>query len=223
MVEQSATSIAAFTALAALLATLLVLPPALLLGWVLARIDFPGKSLLETVLALPLVLPPVATGLLLLQTLGRRSPIGRALDSLGIEVVFTWRAVVLAMTVMSFPLVVVTIRGAFAGLDRRYEQMASTLGAGPLRILLTISLPMIAGSIAASALLGFARALGEFGATMMIAGGIPGQTQTLATGIYNLAEAGRERDVNALLLWSFGLAFAAMLLSNRLLRARPRG
>lgn len=223
MVEQSATSIAAFTALAASLATLLALPPALLLGWLLARTDFPGKSLLETFLALPLVLPPVATGLLLLQTLGRRSPIGQALDALGIEVVFTWRAVVLAMTVMSFPLVVVTIRGAFAGLDRRYEQIASTLGAGPLRILFTISLPMIASSIAASALLGFARALGEFGASVMIAGGIPGQTQTLATGIYNLAEAGRERDANALLLWSFGLAFAAMLLSNRLLRARPRG
>lgn len=220
--DQTAASITGFTALAALLATALILPPGLLLGWVLARKTFPGQSVLETLLTLPLVLPPVATGLLLLRLFGQRSPLGRALDRLGVELVFTWKAVVLAMAVMSFPLVVLTIRGAFEQLDRRYEQMAATLGAGPVRVFLTISVPMAASSVAAGALLGFARALGEFGATIVLAGGIPGQTQTLSVGIYNLAEAGREQDANVLLGCSMALAFGAMLVSSRLLRRGTR-
>ena len=124
----------------------------------------------------------------MLQLLGRERPLGRLLDAAGIEVVFTWKAVVLAMAVMSLPLMVLTIRAGFEQVDRRYEAMAATLGAGRLRVFWTITLPLARQSVLAGALLGFARALGEFGATIVVAGGIPGQTQTLAVAIFNLTK-----------------------------------
>ena len=204
-------AIASFSALMALAATLLILPPGVILGWVLARRRFPGRSLVETLAMLPMVMPPVATGLLLLWLLGRRSPLGRALDAVGFEVVFTWKAVIAAMAVMSLPIVVLTAKAGFEQLNPRFEQLASTLGAGPLRIFLTISLPLTGRSILAAALLGFARALGEFGATIMVAGGIPGETETLSVAIYRLTEVGREQDAIGLLVLSVLLAFIAML------------
>jgi molybdate transport system permease protein len=210
-------AIAQFTVLMATLATMLVLPPAIAVGWVLARKQFPGKTLLETVVSLPLVLPPVASGLLLLWMFGRRSPVGQALDAAGIEIIFTWKAVVIAMMVISFPLVARSVRAGIEQVDRRYEQIAATLGAGPWRILRSITLPLAARGIAAGAVLGFSRALGEFGATIMIAGAIPGQTRTLAVGIYTLVEVGREDDAWALVAISALLAFGAIYLSNRLL------
>lgn len=213
-------AIARFTVLMATLATLLVLPPAIAIGWVLARKQFPGKALLETIVSLPLVLPPVASGLLLLWLFGRRSPVGQALDAAGIEIIFTWKAVVIAMMVISFPLVARSVRAGIEQVDRRYEQIAATLGAGTFRILRTITLPLAARGIAAGAVLGFSRALGEFGATIMIAGAIPGQTRTLAVGIYNLVEVGREDDAWVLLMISALLAFGAIYLSNRLLDRR---
>ena len=212
--------IARFTVLMALLATMLVLPPAIAIGWLLARKHFFGKTLLETVVSLPLVLPPVASGLILLWLFGRRSPIGRALDAAGIEVIFTWKAVVIAMMVISFPLVTRSVRAGIEQVDRRYEQIAATLGAGALRILRTITLPLAARGIAAGAVLGFSRALGEFGATIMIAGAIPGRTRTLAVGIYTLVETGREEAAWSLLVVSALLAFGAIYLSNRLLDRR---
>ena len=178
----------------------LVLPPAIGIGWLLARRNFPGKTLLETIVSLPLVLPPVASGLLLLWLFGRRSPMGRALDAAGIEIIFTWKAVVIAMMVISFPLVARSVRAGIEQVDRRYEQIAATLGAGPLRILRTITLPLASRGIAAGAVLGFSRALGEFGATIMIAGAIPGQTRTIAVGIYTLVETGREEAAWVLVL-----------------------
>ena len=191
-------AIARFTVLMALLATALVLPPAIAIGWLLARKQFPGKALLETVVSLPLVLPPVATGLLLLWLFGRRSPVGQALDAIGIEVIFTWKAVVIAMMVISFPLVARSVRAGIEQVDRRYEHIAATLGAGSFRILRTITLPLASRGIAAGAVLGFSRALGEFGATIMVAGAIPGRTRTLAVGIYTLVETGtRRRGVGA--------------------------
>jgi molybdate transport system permease protein len=217
-------AIARFTVLMALAATVLVLPPAIAAGWLLARRTFPGKALVETVVSLPLVLPPVATGLLLLWLLGRRSPVGRALDALGIEVVFTWKAVVIAMMVISFPLVARSVRSGIEQVDRRYEDLAATLGAGPFRILRTITLPLASRGIIAGAILGFSRALGEFGATIMVAGAIPGRTQTLAVGIYTFVETGREEAAWGLLLLSALLAFGAIHLSNRLVdpaRERP--
>ena len=140
MMSAETWAIARFTVLMALLATALVLPPAIGIGWLLARKRFPGKALLETIVSLPLVLPPVATGLLLLWLLGRRSPVGQALDAIGIDIIFTWKAVVIAMMVISFPLVARSVRAGIEQVDRRYEQLAATLGAGPFRILRTITL-----------------------------------------------------------------------------------
>lgn len=209
-------AIARFTVLMAVVATALVLPPAVAAGWLLARRTFPGKTLVETLVSLPLVLPPVATGLLLLWLFGRRSPIGQALDAAGIEVVFTWKAVVIAMMVTSFPLVARSVRAGIEQVDRRFEDIASTLGAGPLRVFRTITLPLAARGIIAGAILGFSRALGEFGATIMVAGAIPGRTQTLAVGIYTFVETGREDAAWGLLAVSALLAFGAIYVSNRL-------
>ena len=213
-------AIARFTVLMALTATVLVLPPAIAIGWLLARKRFFGKALLETIVSLPLVLPPVASGLILLWLFGRRSPIGRALDAAGIDVIFTWKAVVIAMMVISLPLVARSVRAGNEQVDRRYEQIAATLGAGAFRILRTITLPLAARGIAAGAVLGFSRALGEFGATIMIAGAIPGRTRTLAVGIYTLVETGREDAAWSLLVVSALLAFGAIFVSNRLLDRR---
>jgi molybdate transport system permease protein len=213
-------AIAQFTVLMALLATVLSLPLAIAAGWLLARHRFPGKALVETIVSLPLVLPPVATGLLLLWLFGRRSPVGQALDAMGIEVVFTWKAVVIAMMVVSFPLVARSVRSGIEQVDRRYEDLAATLGATPFRILRTITLPLASRGIVAGAILGFSRALGEFGATIMVAGAIPGRTQTLAVGIYTFVETGREEAAWGLLLLSALLAFGAIYVSNRLVEAR---
>jgi molybdate transport system permease protein len=219
-VEQTTLALAAFTTLMGVCATLVAMPVGVAAAWVLARRSFPGKVVVETTLTLPLVLPPVATGFLLLQLFGLNSIVGRALDAIGLPIVFTWRAVVVAMAVMSFPLIVLTARAGLEQVDRRYEQVASTLGAGPWRVFRTITLPLAARSLVAAAILGFARALGEFGATIIIAGGIPGQTQTLSVAIFNLTEAGRDSDATRLLLVSAGLAFGAMLLANLVQRER---
>ena len=219
--EQGILGLAAFTTLMGVISTLLALPAGIAAAWLLARRSFSGKPVVETLLSLPLVLPPVATGFLLLQLFGLNSVVGRAFDRLGIEVVFTWKAVVLAMAVMSFPLMVLTIRAGFEQVDTRYERVAATLGASPWRVFATITLPLATRSIVAAAILGFARALGEFGATIVVAGGIPGQTQTLAVAIFNLAESGRDADASRLLLVSIALAFGAMLLANLIQRRKP--
>jgi molybdate transport system permease protein len=219
-VEQGIAGIAAFTTLMGVISTIVALPAGIAAAWLLARRSFPGKPVVETLLSLPLVLPPVATGFLLLQLFGLNSAVGRAFDRMGIEVVFTWKAVVLAMAVMSFPLMVLTIRAGFEQVDTRYERVAATLGASPWRVFVTITLPLATRSIVAAAILGFARALGEFGATIVVAGGIPGQTQTLAVAIFNLTESGRDADASRLLLVSIALAFGAMLLANFIQRRK---
>ena len=211
--------ITAFTIATALGATALMLPPGLLLAWWLARRKFPGQTLVETLVSLPLVMPPVATGLILLILLAPRGVIGRLLARLGIEVVFTWKAVVVAMAVMALPLFVRAARAGIEQVDRRYEAVAATLGARPLRIFFTVTLPLAAPAVAAGAVLGFARAVGEFGATIMIAGSLPG-TRTLAVAIYSFAETGRDREAAALLVVSAVIAFLALYLSNRI-AARP--
>jgi len=213
-------AITRFTVTMAAIATALVLPPAIATGWLLARQRFPGKALVETVVSLPLVLPPVATGLLLLWLFGRRSPVGQALDAAGIEIIFTWKAVVIAMMVISYPLVVRSVRAGIEQVDQRYEQIAATLGAGRFRILRTITLPLASKGVAAGAVLGFSRALGEFGATIIVAGAIPGQTRTLAVGIYTLVETGREDAAWVLVAISAALAFGAIYASNRLIEQR---
>ena len=198
----------------AAIATLIMLPPGLLLAWALAHGRFRGRVLLETLVSLPLVMPPVATGLILLMLLAPRGALGGFLARFGIEIVFTWKAVVIAMAVMGLPLLVRTARAGFEQVDRRYERVASTLGANPLRVFLTVTLPLALPSVLAAAVLCFARAIGEFGATMMIAGSIPGSTRTLAVAIYSFAETGRDTQAAQLVLVSAGIAFAALALSN---------
>lgn len=209
-----------FTVATAALATVLMLPPGLALAWLLARGRFRGRVLLETVVSLPLVMPPVATGLVLLGLFAPLGPFGRVLGRIGVDVVFTWKAVVLAMTVMGLPLLVRTARAGIEQVDQRFEAAAATLGAGPVRVFFTITLPLARPAVVAGAVLGFARALGEFGATVMIAGSIPGVTRTLAVGIYSFAETGRDQDAFVLVMISAAIAFVALLASNWM-TARP--
>ncbi len=212
-----------FTLGVALLSTLLILPPGVALGWLLARRNWPGKSVVETLVALPLVIPPVATGLILLKLVGRRSWLGRAYHELfGTDIVFTWRAVVVATAVMSLPLLVRSARVAFEEVPRRLEGVARTLGAGPWRTFFTVTLPLARRGLLAGGVLAFARALGEFGATVMLAGTIPGETITLALGIYHEVQLGRDDAALALLGISVALAFGALALSEWLLRRRAR-
>jgi molybdate transport system permease protein len=210
--------IALFTTIAAIAATAVMLAPGIAIAWLLARRRFPGKAIVETLVSLPLVMPPVATGLLLLWLFGRRGPLGALLARVGLEIVFTPAAVVIAMAVMGLPLLVRTARAGFEQVTRRYEQIAETLGAGPWRVFSTVTLPLASRNIMAGALLGFGRALGEFGATIVVAGSIPGRTRTLAVGIYTFTETGQDDRAVALLLISISIAFAAVLISNRLAR-----
>jgi molybdate transport system permease protein len=209
-----------FTVLCAAGATALALPGGVVLAWLLARRKFPGRALVETFVSLPLVMPPVATGLILLMLLSRRGSVGRVLERMGIEVVFTWKAVVLAMAIMGFPLLVRTARAGFEQVNLRFEHVAATLGASPARIFLTISLPLAWPSVLAGAVLAFARALGEFGATIIVAGNIPGATRTLAVAMYGYAETGQDSAAFALLLVSVAIAFAALWAANRLVERR---
>jgi molybdate transport system permease protein len=210
----NAWQITGFTVATAAAATLLMLVPGVLLAWILARGRFRGRVVLDTLLSLPLVMPPVATGLVLLMLIAPRGPVGGLLSRLGIEIVFTWKAVVLAMTVMGLPLLVRTVRAGIEQVDPRYEAAAAMLGAGPLRVFLTITVPLAGPAVAAGAMLGFARALGEFGATIMIAGSIPGSTRTLAVAIYSLAETGRDGEAAVLVGISAAIAFLALCASN---------
>jgi molybdate transport system permease protein len=210
--------IAWLTVVTAAAATLLMLPAGVGMGWVLARRTFAGKTLVETLVALPLVMPPVATGLILLVLFARTGPLGSLLTRVGLDIVFTWKAVVIAMTVMGLPLVARTARAGFEQVDRRYEDIAATLGAAPLRIFRTVSLPLARRAILAGTLLGFARAVGEFGATIMVAGSIPGETRTLAVAIYSYTEVGQHAAAGWILSVSVLLAFLALSMANRLSR-----
>ena len=205
-----------FTVACAAAATLLILPAGVAVAWLLARRSFPGRALVETLVSLPLVMPPVATGLILLMVLGRRGSVGRLLERFGIEIVFTWKAVVLAMAIMGLPLLVRTARAGFEQVNARYERVAATLGARPLRVFFTISLPLAWPSVLGGAILAFARALGEFGATIVVAGSIPGVTRTLAVGIYSHAETGQDAQAVALVAVSVTIAFASLWLANLL-------
>jgi molybdate transport system permease protein len=216
--------VVAFTLRVAALAVLLILPPGLAAAWLLARFRWTGKPLVETLIALPLVMPPVATGLLLLKLLGRRGPLGGFLQGhFGLDVVFTWRAVVVAMAVMSFPLLVRGARVAFEGVDPRLEQIARTLGATDLRVFFTITLPLARNGILGGTLLAFARALGEFGATILVAGNIPGRTATLSLSIYQLVQLGKDGDAFRLLAVAVAIAFAAVWASERFMARRGPG
>lgn len=208
----------AFSVWAAALAILLIFPPALALAWLLARRNWPGKSFVETLTALPLVLPPVATGLILLKLFSRRGPLGDWLHGWGIEIVFTWKAVVIALAVMSFPLLARSLRTAIAGVPVRMEQVAMTLGAKPWQVLWKITLPLASRGITAGVILSFARALGEFGATMVLAGYIPGETGTLSLEIYQAIQMGDDHRAMTLMGAAIVLALVAVWISEILSR-----
>jgi molybdate transport system permease protein len=177
--------------------------------------------MVETLIALPLVLPPVITGLILLRLFGRRSPLGGWLDqTFHTDVVFTWKAVILALSVMSLPLLVRNSRTAIEAVSPELEQMARTLGAPEWRVFLFITLPLAKRGILAGCLLAFARALGEFGATIMVAGNIPGKTTTLSVAIYQNVQLGREDTVWKLAAISGGIAFVVLFVSERLLKKK---
>ena len=215
-------ALVAFTLGMAALATLAILVPGVLAGFFLARYRGPGGGLVETLLSLPLVLPPTAVGLALLQLLGRGRPLGAWLAGRGVEVLFTWKAVVLAAAVMAFPLLVRSARTAFEEVDPRLVGLARTLGCGPLAAFLRVSLPLAWRGVLGGAVLAFSRALGEFGATILVAGNIPGRTQTLALAIFQEVQRGRDDRALALAAWTVALAFAALWTTEWLTRRRER-
>lgn len=216
MTETSDAAIVLFTLQSALISTALVVPLGLAIAWALGRLEWPGKSIVETVVALPLVMPPVATGLLLLKFFGRRGPLGGLVD-----VVFTWRAVVIAMLVMSMPLFVRSARVAFEEVNVRYEHVARTLGASEWRVFFAITLPMAARGVVAGTVLALARAIGEFGATIVVAGNIPGRTTTLSLAIFDRIQLGKDAEASRLLVVSVVIAFVALWINEAVVRRRP--
>jgi molybdate transport system permease protein len=211
-----------FTLAVGLASTLVILPFGIILAWLFARKEWPLKSVVETVVLLPLVMPPVSTGLILLKIFGRRSPIGQWLYDRGVEIVFNWKGVLIAMAVMSFPLLVRSVRTSFSEVNPRLEQIAATLGASGLRIFLVITVPLAFKGIVAGALLAFSRALGEFGATILLAGNIPGRTQTLSLAIFNFVQTGKDAAAYDLLAITVVLAFVFVWCSEWLLRSEKK-
>jgi molybdate transport system permease protein len=199
-------------------ATAVILVPGVALGWLLARRSFRGKALCQALIALPMVLPPVAVGLALLLLLGRRGPLGPLWSALGVELVFTWWAAALAAGVVGFPLLVRACEQAFAAVEPGFEQLARTLGLSPLRVFLRVSLPLAGRGVLYGTLLAFTRALGEFGATALVAGILPGRTETLALGIYARVQLGEDGEALWLCAASFAIALAAMLVAELWLR-----
>ena len=200
----------------AIIATAFALPFGIAIGWLLARTDFWGKTLLDGIVYLPLVLPPVVTGYLLLISFGRRGPIGSFLaDYFGIVLSFRWTGAALSCGVMGFPLMVRPIRLALEAIDRRLEDAAATLGAGRFLVFLTITLPLALPGIIAGAVMCFARALGEFGATITFVSNIPGETQTISAAIYTLLQVpGGDAPAGRLVLLAIAIALAALIISE---------
>ena len=196
-------------------ATLVSLPLGIFVAYALARWSFPGKQLLNGIVHLPLILPPVVTGYLLLLTFGTRGPIGSILADWGIVLAFRWTGAALAAGIMAFPLMVRAIRLSIEAVDPKLEQASATLGAAPLWVFLTVSLPMALPGIVAGAILAFAKAMGEFGATITFVSNIPGQTRTIPSAIYAFLQVpGGEGSAMKLVVVSVVVAMGALLLSE---------
>ncbi|WDA11483.1 molybdate ABC transporter permease subunit [Paracoccus marcusii] len=202
-----------------LVATLVSLPLGIVTAYALARWSFPGKGILNGIVHLPLILPPVVTGYLLLVTFGRRGSVGQSLETVGIVFSFRWTGAALAAAIMAFPLMVRAIRLAIEAVDPRLEAAAGTLGASPSWVFATVTLPLILPGVLAGSILAFAKAIGEFGATITFVSNIPGQTQTVPSAIYALLQApGGEAAAGRLVLVSITIAMTALLLSEVLAR-----
>ncbi|OLD64409.1 MAG: molybdenum ABC transporter permease subunit [Acidobacteria bacterium 13_1_40CM_2_68_5] len=206
----------------AAVATAIILPPGVALGWILARRAMRGRSVLETLTALPLILPPTAIGYLLLRLLSRDGLLGERTLGFDPGLLLTWRAAAAASAIMALPLVARTARLAFERVDPRLEALARTLGLGPWSAFLGVTLPLARPGLLAAAILGFGRALGEFGATVIVAGNIPGRTQTLALAIFSDMQIGHDREAMVLVGITTALAFAAIWCVEALLRSGTR-
>lgn len=206
----------------ALLATLLAFAGGVAGGFVLARASFLGKETLDAILTLPMVLPPTVLGYYLIVLIGRNGTLGRWLeDRLGISLIFTWQGAVVAAAVVSFPLILKAARAAFEGVDRNLENAARTLGQREPSVLLRVTLPLAWRGILAGTLLALARAMGEFGATLMVAGNIPGQTQTLSMAVYDAAQAGNDRLALVLVMLTSLICVVILVVSSKLLAPKP--
>ncbi len=211
------------SALVGLGAVVITLPPAVLFGYVIARREFRGKALLDALLLLPLVLPPVVTGYALLLLLGRNGVLGSALRSVGLDVAFTWRGAVVASGVVAFPLAYRACRLAFESVDPRLEGAARTLGATPFDAFVRVTLPLARGGLIAGAVLAFARSLGEFGATMVLAGNVAGETRTLPIAVWGqLQQPGGLAGAWRLAVLAAVLAAGALFVGERLARRSVR-
>jgi molybdate transport system permease protein len=205
-------------------ATVISLPLGIWVAWLLARRDFPGKQVLNGLVHLPLILPPVVTGYLLLLTFGRRGYVGQFLDQwFGIVLAFRWTGAVLAAAVMAFPLMVRAIRLAFEAVDPKLEQAAGTLGASPAWVFVTVTLPLILPGVLAGSVLAFAKAMGEFGATITFVSNIPGETQTLPSAIYAFLQVpGGDAQAFRLVIVSIIVAMGALIASEWIARRVAR-
>lgn len=197
-------------------ATALVLVPGTLVAYLLARFDFRGKRVVSTLLTLPLVLPPTAVGFVLLRLLAVDGPLGRHTLGFDLGLILNWKGAVLATSTMALPLVVRTARVTFEGIDPRLEAMDRTLGHRPAAVFFRTTLPLAYRGLTAAAILGFTRAVGEFGATVTVAGNIPGKTQTLASAIFTAEQAGRSDDAMFLLAVALAVGFVAIFAAERL-------
>jgi molybdate transport system permease protein len=215
-------SVLLLTLRVAVISTLFILPIGVGMAWLLARPSWPGKGFVETILSLPLVLPPTAVGLLLLELLRRRGFLGRLFNDFGIEILFTWKAVAIATAVMSFPLLVRPSRAAFEEIDPRLIGIARSLGRRPISVFASVTLPLAWRGILAGTLLAFSRALGEFGATIMIAGNIPGRTQTLALAIFHRTQIGQDSAALRLVALTVLIAFGVVWTTEWIQRRRER-
>lgn len=204
----------------ALLATVLTVGTGVPIAWLMARRSFPGRDVISIALLTPLVLPPTVLGYYLLMVIGARGPVGRLLNRWDIELAFTWRAAVLAAAVGSFALLVKTAQSGFESIDRRLEQAAQTLGHSDWSIFWSVSVPLAWRSILAGTVLAFCKALGDFGITLMVAGDIPGRTQTLPLAIYDHVQANQLDQANLLSLTSIGIVILLMLAFGRAVRLR---
>jgi molybdate transport system permease protein len=208
----------------ALWATAIALVVGVAVGFALARVRFPGRELVDSVLLLPMVLPPTVLGYYLLVLVGRRGWLGAWLESsLGIRLVFTWQGAVIAAAIVAFPFVCKSARAAFESVDAQLEEAASVLGLAPLAVFFRVTLPLAARGILAGVLLAFARALGEFGATLMVAGSIPGETQTLSIAVYEAVQAGQDGVANVLVAMTSATCIAVLLLAGRFAPVRIAG
>lgn len=197
----------------AVTATLLCILFGIPIAWALARYRFPGRSVVEALTTLPLVLPPTVVGFYLLRSLGRTSPLGRFLDEqVGVRLVFTWEGAALAAAILSAPLLIRTAQAGFAEVDPELERVAATLGRRPLSVFFTITLPLAIRGVAAGIALAFARAAGEFGATVMVAGNIPGRTRTMPVAVYDAVQAGDIGRANETALALITISLASLLI-----------